>query len=55
MPKQSTRHKYQTRREKSAERSRVIRILLIGALVFAVLILFRNWDKIYRYFKVYFM
>ena len=51
MPKQSTRHKYRTRREKNKETKRIARILLIGAAVFVLLMLLRNGRDIYNYLR----
>ncbi|WP_157500901.1 hypothetical protein [Lewinella sp. 4G2] len=55
MPKQSTRHKYKSRREKDAERFRIGRILGYGLLIFAILMLIRNWEDYYNYLRTYWM
>ena len=51
MPKQSTRHKYKTRRERNRETNRIVRILLIGGGVFLLLMLIRNGRDIYNYLR----
>ncbi|OAV43562.1 hypothetical protein A3850_003210 [Lewinella sp. 4G2] len=55
VPKQSTRHKYKSRREKDAERFRIGRILGYGLLIFAILMLIRNWEDYYNYLRTYWM
>ena len=51
MPKQSTRHSYKSRREKNTETSRVVTILLWGAVALAVMMALYRWDDIAFYFK----
>ena len=54
MAKQSTRHKYRTRREKNKETSRIAKILLWGGVALVVLLLVRNWREVYNYLRFYF-
>ncbi|WP_168797637.1 hypothetical protein [Neolewinella litorea] len=54
MGKQSTRHRYRTRREKNQAVARIARILLIGGVVFFLLLLIKNWREWWAYYKTYF-
>ncbi|MEM9526512.1 MAG: hypothetical protein AAGA31_07875 [Bacteroidota bacterium] len=55
MPKQSTRHKYKTRRERNAETAKKAKIILLFVVIIGVLLLIRNWREWYAYFKAYTM
>ncbi|MBC6996297.1 hypothetical protein QWY85_19780 [Neolewinella lacunae] len=55
MPRQSTRHKYKSRRERNAEVSKKAKTILLFALILFVLLLLRNWRDHYAYLKTFFM
>jgi hypothetical protein len=54
MGKQSTRHRYRTRKEKNREVARTARIIGIGLLVLLLFLAIRNWDDWWAYYKTYF-
>ena len=54
MGRQSTRHRYRTRREKNQSFGRAARIVGIGLLVFFILLLIKNWREWWAYYKTYF-
>ncbi|MGB3799965.1 MAG: hypothetical protein WA952_09120 [Lewinella sp.] len=54
MGRQSTRHRYRTRREKNQSVGRFVRIVGIGLLVFAIMMIIKNWDDWWAYYKTYF-
>lgn len=51
MPKQSTRHKYRTRRERNATVARKTKIVLLFAALLAVLLLIRGREDIWLWVK----
>jgi hypothetical protein len=55
MPKQSTRHKYKSRRERNAEVAKKTKIILLFAAIIGVLLIIRSWREYYAYFKTFFM
>jgi len=54
MPKQSTRHKYKSRRERNVIAGRRFKQFLFFAILFAVLLLLRGWRDLYEYYQTYF-
>ena len=54
MGRQSTRHRYRTRREKNLAAGRVARIVGIGLLMFLILLLIKNCREWWAYYKTYF-
>ena len=53
MARQSTRHKYKTRREKNAGVARTTRILLLAAALLTLLLLLKNWREYYDHWRTY--
>lgn len=53
-PRQSTRHKYRTRREKNAATARTVRLVLLGVALVVIVLLVANWRDIYNYLRTYF-
>ena len=53
MGRQSTRHRYRSRGEKNREVARTTRLLLIGAALFVLFLLVRNWKKWWAYYGSY--
>jgi len=51
MPKQSTRHKYKSRRERNVETAQKARTLLIFGVILGGLLLIYYWRDIWNYFK----
>ena len=54
MGRQSTRHRYKTRREKNARAARNAKFIFGGLAVLLVLLLLRNWREYWAYWKTYF-
>ena len=54
MAKQSTRHRYKSRREKNAETARVTKLLLLFGGIFLLLILLKNWRSYWAYLETFF-
>ena len=53
MPKQSTRHRYRTRREKNARAARTARLLFWFGLAFLLLLLVKNWREYWAWLKTF--
>ncbi|MTB52048.1 hypothetical protein [Lewinella sp. W8] len=54
MPRQSTRHKYKSRRERNAETAKKAKLLLLFGGILALLLLIKNWREYYAWLKTYF-
>ncbi len=54
MAKQSTRHRYRSRREKNERTARTARLLLIFGSIFILLILLKNWRPYWAWLKTFF-
>jgi hypothetical protein len=54
VPRQSTRHKYKSRRERNAETAKKAKLLLLFGGILAVLLLIKNWREYYAWLKTYF-
>ena len=53
MGKQSTRHRYRSRGDKNREVGRTVRIILVGAVIFFLILLLMNWREWWAYYKTY--
>lgn len=54
MPKQSTRHRYRSRRERNAQSARYARLIGLGVLLVLLFLLINNWSDLYNYYRTYF-
>ncbi|WP_157974543.1 hypothetical protein [Lewinella sp. IMCC34183] len=54
MGRQSTRHRYRTRREKNQSVWRAVRIISGMLLVLFIFLLIKNWREWWNYWKFYF-
>lgn len=54
MAKQSTRHSYKSRRERSAIAARRAKQILFFAVLLGILLLLRNWRDYWAYLETYF-
>ncbi|MEL7162773.1 MAG: hypothetical protein AAFN92_18590, partial [Bacteroidota bacterium] len=55
MPKQSTRHKYKSRRERNAETKQKAKTLLLFGAILGILLIIYYWDDWWAYYRTYFM
>lgn len=54
MPRQSTKVKYKTRREKDQRVFRTLRLILIFTIPVILLLMSKNWDSWMAWFKSFF-
>lgn len=55
MPRQSTRTKYKSRRERNQEAFRKFRIIFWFALLIGAILILKDWREYWAYLKTFFM